>query len=134
MLSSDIMRDLRSEFMDSPEEVFETATVVRRRKLEAQKEKEEYEEERMVRLPQSQKADRSGSNARLSTIGSLGKELTKMGAFRDALTEDGDFLTSLPGGEKTGKKKKKRSGKTGKKRKMKFKIKSHRAKKPRRTL
>ncbi|CAG0902834.1 unnamed protein product [Cyprideis torosa] len=136
MLSSDIMRDLRSEFMDSPEEVFETATVVRRRKLEAQKEKEAYEEERMVRLPQSRKADRSGSNARLSTIGSLGKELTKMGAFRDALTEDGDFLTSLPGGEKTGtkKKKKKSSGKTGKKRKMKFKIKSHRAKKPRRTL
>lgn len=76
MLSSSIMQDLREEYLDAPIEVSQTSRA-QQILSKQQKEKEEYEEEYMTRLPVS-KSDKH-KRRQLTTLGSLGDEITDFG-------------------------------------------------------
>ncbi|CAH1368419.1 hypothetical protein MTP99_009810 [Tenebrio molitor] len=77
MLSSSIMQDLREEYLDAPVEVSQTSRA-QQILSKQQQEREEYEEEYMTRLPVSK--SEKHKRRQLTTIGSLGDELTSFGA------------------------------------------------------
>lgn len=75
-LSSAIMQDLREEYLDTPVEVSQSSRaqqIISRQ----QKEREEYEENYLTRLPIT-KSDKH-KRRQLSTLGTLGDELTSFG-------------------------------------------------------
>lgn len=76
MLSSSIMQDLREEYLDAPLEVSQTSRA-QQMLSKQQKERQEFEEEYMTRLPvtKSEKHKRR----QLTTLGSLGEEITDFG-------------------------------------------------------
>ncbi|EFA04194.1 neuroguidin [Tribolium castaneum] len=76
MLSSSIMQDLREEYLDAPIEVSQTSRA-QQILSKQQKEKEEYEEEYMTRLPVSK--SEKHKRRQLTTLGSLGDEITDFG-------------------------------------------------------
>jgi U3 small nucleolar ribonucleoprotein protein LCP5 len=77
MLSSSIMQDLREEYLDAPVEVSQTSRA-QQILSKQQQEREEYEEEYMTRLPVSK--SEKHKRRQLTTMGSLGDELTSFGA------------------------------------------------------
>lgn len=111
-LSSSIIRELRSEFDEAPEEISETS--VGRKKLNKKvEERTRYEEDNFVRLNLNKREKRreESSNQHLLTVSDLGRDLTR---FEDvsALHEDLTQL-DLTSGPKRKKKKvmgKKKSG------------------------
>lgn len=72
-LSSSILQDLREEYLDTPVEISQGSRAQQILSKE-QKERQEYEEEYMTRLPVS-KADKHRKR-QLTTLGSLGDEVT----------------------------------------------------------
>ncbi len=98
-LSRGLIEDLKRQHLDTPEEVHEREDVVKRRQLEAARERERFEESHFMRLPVSKKARaemRRGARGRMSTVGSIGDEVTAFG--RNFFSEEAG------GGKRKGKK------------------------------
>ncbi|KAJ3653733.1 hypothetical protein Zmor_012970 [Zophobas morio] len=76
MLSTSIMQDLKEEYLDTPLEVSQTSRA-QQILSKQQKEREEYEEEYMTRLPVSK--SEKHKRRQLTTLGSLGDEITDFG-------------------------------------------------------
>lgn len=74
--SSSIMQDLKEEYLDTPIEIMET-NKAQQNFSKLMKEKQEYEEEYMTRLPMSKEDNRR--KRKLTTVGSLGEEITDFG-------------------------------------------------------
>lgn len=106
-LTSSILQDLKEEYLDIPTEV-SSGSRAQQILSKAQKEKQEYEEAYLTRLPVT-KAEKHRQR-RLTTLGTLGDELTNFG---DLSALQGG-MPSSSGGSKKRKKKtvgKKRGGK-----------------------
>lgn len=71
------MQDLREEYVDTPIEVSQSSRA-QQMLSKQQQERQKYEEEFMVRLPIS-KSDKH-NRRQLTTLGSLGEELTNFGS------------------------------------------------------
>ena len=101
-LSSSLIRELRNEFDDAPEEISEV-TVGRKKLNKKQDERTRYEEDNFVRLNLTRKEKRreEGPNHGLLTVSDLGRDLTR---FED-VTALRDDLTDLGLGPKRKKKK-----------------------------
>lgn len=104
-LQSSIIQEMKEEYLDTPIEISEGSKAAQMYN-KAQKERERYEEDNLVRLPIT-KADKH-QQRQMTTLGTLGNEIT---SFRD--------ISMLTGGRKdmdmSGKKGKKRKGTGGKK-------------------
>ncbi|KAK6185937.1 hypothetical protein SNE40_008065 [Patella caerulea] len=114
VLSSRMLKELRHQYDDSPEEIREAYDVHRLRENKTERDRTEYEEERFIRLPSSKKQRASEGN-NLATLTSLSK-LTEFGDM-SALTAD-DGLFKSRGGKKrkmTAANKKQKSKPKGKK-------------------
>ncbi|KAK3932516.1 Neuroguidin, partial [Frankliniella fusca] len=108
-LQSSVMQELREEYMDTPTEISQasaTQTVLSRQ----HREREEYEETYFTRLPVSKQ--QKHKSRRLTTLGTLGDDLTRFG---DISVLEGGPGTSMPSkkrkasaskGKKKGKKRK----------------------------
>merc|ERR1719219_1153656 len=106
-LSRSMIEDLKRQHLDTPEEVFQREDVMRKKQITAAREKARFEEEHFMRLPLTKK-DRKASRKSLSTVASIGDEVTAFG---------GNYFSSeaADGGESG--KKRKRAPKGVKKRK-----------------
>ena len=115
-LNKSLIKDLREEYSETPEEIKEDYKSFRRRRNEDdEKEKERYEEDNLIRLS-------FGKKSKVSRNDSSSKDLTKFGSFDfDSENEDGD------GTYKKRNKKDKFSGK-GKAKKGKFAFKKKKKK------
>ena len=118
-LNSDIMRDLKAQYDEGPEEVRETRDIYRLREDNKRKERTRFEEENFVRLQLSKKDKHT--EKRMATISSL-SQLTQFGNI-SALDEDGGATEygvkrRRKDGSKSGKKG--RKGKKGFKKRKKF--------------
>ncbi|CAH1183394.1 unnamed protein product [Phaedon cochleariae] len=76
-LSASIMQDLREEYLDTPTVVTQSSRA-QQMLSKQQQERQAYEEEYMTRLPVS-KGDKHKGRGRLTTLGSLGDEITDFG-------------------------------------------------------
>jgi len=99
-LSHSMMRELKSQMWDTPEEISHQADTRKQKYITAQKEKERYEEDNFMRLPIS-KAERM-ARKQLSTVSNIGDSLTSFGN------------SNFDGKEESGGKKRKHSEKKGK--------------------
>lgn len=78
-LSAAILDDLREEYLDAPVEVSQSNRA-QQNAVKEQREKQEYEEEYLTRLPVT-KAEKQ-MQRQLTTIGTLGDEITGLGRKR----------------------------------------------------
>lgn len=108
-LSKSLIEDMKRQHLDTPEEVYEQEDVMKKRKIEAIRERTRYEEENFMRLPVSKKMKHS--RRQMSTMGTIGDEVTSFGLnyFSDKKADDG-----------TGRKKKSSRGRKAGKSKKKF--------------
>lgn len=74
-LSSSVMQELGKQYLDTPEEVHELSDTYRQRSTREEQERTKYEEDFMVRLPETKKDRRR--RGELTTDFSLGTELTQ---------------------------------------------------------
>jgi len=107
-LSASMMRELKSQLWDTPEEISHQADTRKQKYIQEQKEKERYEEDNFMRLPIT-KAERLASK-QFSTSANIGDGLTNFG-FNNF---DGKEARSSNSG-----KKRKHSDKKGKSKKFK---------------
>jgi len=107
-LSASMMRELKSQLWDTPEEISHQADTRKQKYIQEQKEKERYEEDNFMRLPIT-KAERLASK-QFSTSANIGDGLTNFG-FNNF---DGKETRSSNSG-----KKRKHSDKKGKSKKFK---------------
>jgi len=103
LISRSLIDDLRRQHMDTPEEIHEHEDVLKKRKIEAMKERTDYEERNFMRLPLTKK--QKHSRRQMSTIGTIADEVTSFGRSY--------FSTEAEG----GKKRKRKSGGANKKKK-----------------
>jgi len=108
-LSKAMIEDLKRQHLDTPEEVFDREDVMRKKQINTARERTRFEEEHFYRLPLTKK-DRKASRKKLSTVGSIGDEVTSFGA---------NYFSEESGGG-SGKKRKRGSGAKGSKKKKKF--------------
>jgi len=111
-LSHSMMRELKSQMFDTPEEISHEADTRKQKYIQEEKEKAMYEEDMFTRLPVS-KAEKQ-ARRQMSTTGNLGRSLTSFGVSNF----DGE-LGGDAGGERRAKKRKSEKG--GKKKKFKIK-------------
>ena len=111
-LSKAMIEDLKRQHLDTPEEVFDREDVMRKKQINTARERTRFEEEHFYRLPLTKK-DRKASRKKLSTVGSIGDEVTSFGSNYFSAREE-------EGGGGSGKKRK-RPGAKGSKKKKKFK-------------
>ncbi|ESP03737.1 hypothetical protein LOTGIDRAFT_224176 [Lottia gigantea] len=120
VLSSRMLKELRHQYDDAPEEIREAYDVHRLRENKKEREKTEYEEERFLRLPSKKR--QKGANNELATLTSLNK-ITQFGDMSALSADDGIFKRR--GAKKMkmtpGMKKKSKGKKTPKGSKSKFK-------------
>merc|ERR1719462_334699 len=109
-LSHSMMKELKSQMFDTPEEISHEADTRKQKYIQEEKEKAMYEEDMFTRLPVS-KAEKQ-ARRQMNTSGNLGRSLTSFG-ISNFDGEEGE------GGERRGKKRK--SDKGGKKKKFKIK-------------
>merc|ERR1712106_761902 len=76
-LSHGMMRELKSQLWDTPEEISHQADTRKQKYIQEQKEKERYEEDNFMRLPIT-KAERLASK-QFSTSANIGDGLTNFG-------------------------------------------------------
>lgn len=76
-LSASIMQDLREEYLDTPTEISQGSRA-QQILSKQQQERQQYEEEYMTRLPVSKSEKQN--RRRLTTLGTLGDEITSFGA------------------------------------------------------
>lgn len=74
-LNSSVMHELGGEYLDTPEELHETSGIYKHRATRQEIERREYEEENMVRLPETRKERRK--RMEIMTDWSLGADLTR---------------------------------------------------------
>jgi len=108
-LSKAMIEDLKRQHLDTPEEVFEREDVMRKKQINTARERTRFEEENFYRLPLTKK-ERLASRKKLSTVNSIGDEVTSFGV---------NYFSSAPegGGGGSGKKRKRGSAAGGKKKK-----------------
>lgn len=112
-LNSSIIQELKEEYLDTPLEITST-TRAQQMFTKSQREKEEYEEKYLTRLPVT-KAEKHRQR-RLTTLGTLGSEIT---SFGDISVLESGIPSSGSGKGKNNKRKKKLTKKRGgKKRKF----------------
>ncbi len=92
-LSRSLIEDLKRQHLDTPEEVLDREDLVRKKQLQAAKERERFEEDNFMRLPMSKK-DKSNMRrsmmGRMSTVASIGNEITDFGrTFSDSKAKKG---------------------------------------------
>ena len=112
-LSKAMIEDLKRQHLDTPEEVFDREDVMRKKQINTARERTRFEEEHFYRLPLTKK-DRKASRKKLSTVGSIGDEVTSFGSNYFSAREE-------EGGGGSSKKRKRGSGAKGSKKKKKFK-------------
>merc|ERR1719309_113839 len=76
-LSHSMMKELKSQLYDAPEEISHEADTRKQKYIQKEKEKALYEEDMFIRLPVT-KADRE-ARRQLSTTGNLGRSMTSFG-------------------------------------------------------
>lgn len=101
-VSSALIDEWKEEFLDTPLEI-SGGSRAQQKISKAMKEREQYEEDNMIRLPMT-KAEKHRQK-RLSTMGSLGDELT--GGMNSSGGGGGGKKRKLGGGKKKGGKKRK---------------------------
>lgn len=115
-LGSSLIQELKEEYLDTPLEISSSSRALQKLSRK-EREREEYEEKYMMRLPVT-KADKHRSR-KLTTLGTLGDELTSFGdisALDGGDDDDDEGLPSSAGGKKLGGgKKRKAQSKGGKK-------------------
>ncbi|XP_058447586.1 neuroguidin [Malaya genurostris] len=94
VLGSSLIQELKEEFLDTPLEVSSSSRALRVLSRK-EREREEYEEKYLTRLPMT-KADKHRSR-KLTTLGTLGEELT---SFGDMSALDDELPSSSTGGKK----------------------------------
>ena len=109
LLSKSLIEDLKRQHLDTPEEVYEQEDTMKKRKIEAIRERTRYEEENFTRLPLSKKMKHS--RKQMSTIGTIGDEITSFGL--NYFSEKGGGGDKKKGGG--GKNRGRKSGKSKKK-------------------
>jgi len=111
-LSKAMIEDLKRQHLDTPEEVFEREDVMRKKQINTARERTRFEEEHFYRLPLTKK-DRKASRKKLSTVGSIGDEVTSFGVnyFSSAPSEGGGSGKKRKRGSAAGAKKRKKFGK-----------------------
>jgi len=105
-LSHSMMRELKSQMFDTPEEISHEADTRKQKYIQEEKEKAMYEEDMFTRLPVS-KAEKQ-ARRQMSTTGNLGRSLTSFGVSNF----DGE---GGEGGERRAKKRKSEKGRKKKK-------------------
>jgi U3 small nucleolar ribonucleoprotein protein LCP5 len=78
-LSKSLIEDLKRQHLDTPEEVHLHSDVKKNKLIEEERERTLYEEDNFIRLPIT-KADRQKRRAQMSTMGSIGDDITSFGA------------------------------------------------------
>ena len=78
-LSKAIVEDLKRQYMDAPEEDFNHSDTLKTKHIAEMKERQRYEEEHYVRLPDLSKKEKHKRRKSMTTMGSLGDELTYFG-------------------------------------------------------
>jgi len=118
-ISKSLIDDLKRQHLDTPEEVHYTQDIQKTKFINDEKERTRYEEENFIRLPVS-KEDNHKRRVAMSTIGSIGNDITSFGSssFNDSKFADTKKRKrDTPGKDgKSGKK----SGKKPKFKKRKF--------------
>merc|ERR1719244_2565252 len=76
-LSKSMMNELKSQLWDTPEEISHQADTRKQKYIQAQREKEQYEEDNFIRLPVT-KAEKM-ARKQLSTVTNIGESLTAFG-------------------------------------------------------
>merc|ERR1719347_1715960 len=112
-LSHSMMRELKSQMFDTPEEISHEADTRKQKYIQEEREKAMYEEDMFTRLPVS-KAEKQ-ARRQMNTTGNLGRSLTSFGVSNF----DGELGGEAGGGERRAKKRKSEKG--GKKKKFKIK-------------
>lgn len=114
-LNSSIIQDLKEEYLDTPMEI-QSTTRAQQMFSKAQREKEEYEEKYLTRLPIT-KAEKH-KQKRLSTLGTLGSEITSFADISVLETGVPSKSSGSSGGGGNKRKKKMMKKRGGKKRKF----------------
>jgi len=112
-LSKSIMDDLKRQYMDTPEEEFNHADHMKAKHLAEMRERTRYEEDNYMRLPELSKKEKHKRRKSMTTVTSVGNELTYFGS--------NNFFNESEGGQN---KRKRKSGGGGSKKgsaKKKFK-------------
>lgn len=102
-LSKSIMDDLKRQYMDNPEEEFNHADHMKAKHIAEMRERTRYEEDNYMRLPELSKKEKHKRRKSMTTVASVGNELTYFGA-NNFFNESGE-----------GQKRKRKSGGGGKK-------------------
>lgn len=116
-LSKAIMEDLKRQYLDTPEEEFNHSDHVKAKQLAEMRERTRYEEDNYMRLPALSKKEKHRQRKSMTTVTSVGKELTYFGS-------NNFFNESGAGGDNprsSGKKRKSTNGKKSSSVKKKFK-------------
>jgi len=104
-LSKSIMDDLKRQYMDNPEEEFNHADQMKAKHIAEMRERTRYEEDNYMRLPELSKKEKHKRRKSMTTVASVGNELTYFGS--------NNFFNES--GEGGGGKRKRKSGGGGKK-------------------
>jgi len=105
-LSRAIMEDLKRQYLDTPEEEFNHSDHLKAKQLADMRERTRYEEDNYMRLPALSKKEKHKHRKSMTTVTSVGKELTYFGS--------NNFFNEGAGGQTpSGGHKRKSSGKKG---------------------
>jgi len=110
-LSSSVMQELGKQYLDTPEEVHDMSDTYRQRSTREEVERTKYEEDFMVRLPETKQDQRR--RAELTTDWSLGEELTQradLSALEGRLPMQGGKKRRAAAAAKAGPKRRKQAG------------------------
>ena len=103
-LSRGLIEDLKRQHLETPEEIYEQEDVMRKKNVQAIKERIRYEEENFMRLPLTKK--QKHARRQMSTVGTLADEVTSFGRSHFSEASKGRKRKS-GGGFKKGSAKKK---------------------------
>jgi len=111
-LSKAIMEDLKRQYLDTPEEQFNHSDHLKAKHLADMRERTRYEEDNYMRLPELSKKEKHKHRKSMTTVTSVGKELTYFGS--------NNFFNEGSGDQgRSGKKRKQVSSKKGSSKKFK---------------
>jgi len=106
-LSRAIMEDLKRQYLDTPEEEFNHSDHLKAKQLADMRERTRYEEDNYMRLPALSKKEKHRHRKSMTTVTSVGKELTYFGS--------NNFFTEGANGHTSSGSKKRKQASSGKK-------------------
>jgi len=106
-LSKAIVEDLKRQYLDTPEEEFNHSDHLKAKQLADMRERTRYEEDNYMRLPALSKKEKHKHRKSMTTVTSVGKELTYFGS--------NNFFNEGAGGQTPSGGKKRKQASSGKK-------------------